>query len=92
MTEDWKDIKGFSGYQVSSLGRVRHVKLLTPLDDDGVLSICIRQRPNRKTFRIKRLVADYFLDAETIETQLITHIDGDKNNCAVDNLDFLPPR
>lgn len=88
--EDWRDINGFEGWQISSLGRVRHVKIMTPLNDEGVLAISIRRKPNRKTFRIKRLVADYFLDGHGIETHKIVHIDGNAFNCAADNLDFLP--
>jgi hypothetical protein len=98
MTEEiWKAVPGYEGrYEVSSLGRVRSLTRKNPIimkpgnngngyqtvnmtDDEGGL----------KKRYIHRLVALTFLGPEP-EDKEVNHIDGDKENNAVSNLQWLP--
>jgi len=100
MIEIWKDIPDFEQYQVSDLGRVRRHPdkqhyhkssqdkvLKNYLDKErGYLSVdlCINNKRTRKT--IHQLVAKAFIDGFEYG-DIINHIDGDKTNNAVVNLE-----
>ena len=97
MEEIWKDIKGYEGkYQVSNLGRVKSLnyrrmgfeKILSPgLDGRGYkmapLTICGKT----KLLKIHRLVAETFIPNHN-NYPCVNHIDGDKTNNNVDNLEW----
>jgi len=92
--ENWAPIRGFSGYSVSDLGRVRNE------DTKRVLSISMNQYGTayvgimRDGIRCQRslalLVAKAFLPEpeEFFDTPI--NLDGDRFNCAVDNLMWRP--
>ena len=99
MTEEWRDIKGFEGiYQVSNEGRVRsldHVtagrhwkgKVLSAAVKAGYPSVRLSNGAEKRSCRVHRLVAEAFLDnPETLPE--VNHIDGNKNNNHVDNLEW----
>lgn len=100
MEEKWKEIKGFEGfYQISSLGRVKslrggrdsakqHEKIrATSLTKDGYVKVRLMHQGKDKTMRVHRLVAEAFLpNLENKDT--INHIDGNKQNNAVSNLEW----
>lgn len=91
--EIWKDVKGFPGYQVSNLGRVKNVKkdvLLTPHPSKyGYYHIGLYQNGVRKNLYIHRLVAEAFLDEPLDNSLEIDHIDGCKENNKVTNLEWV---
>lgn len=71
--EEWKVIKDFPRYQISSHGRVKsligHEKLLCPfVSTKGYLSVKLSRRTGvkgkyfSKSFKVHRLVAEYFCD------------------------------
>ena len=90
--EVWKSIKGFSKYEVSTLGRVRivaneaimkpylsnHYCKVSLTNDDGI----------QRHRRIHRLVADTFLTNPHNHPD-IDHIDGVKTNNVVENIRWL---
>ena len=94
MEEKWCDIKGFEGiYQVSNCGRVksivRYKRIMKPaLDRGGYLKICLTDFNHKKhTIKIHRLVAENFLENTKNKGQ-VNHIDGNKLNNRVDNLEW----
>lgn len=95
--EIWIDIKGYEGlYQVSNFGNVRslnyhrtgHTRVLSPVENGlGYLKVCLCKNGKGKTFRIHRLVAEAFLP-NWCEGQQVNHIDEDKTNNHVNNLEW----
>lgn len=89
MTEEiWKDIKGFSKYQVSNLGRVRNKKndrVLTPFVGSYlrcVVGLLPDSKKSPATVSVGRLVVNAFFS----KTGRVGHLDGNTANNRVDNL------
>ena len=92
MKEIWKDIEGYNGkYQVSNFGRVK--SLYTNkyrkhgYDKDKYHKIELYINGKYQSVKIHRLVAQYFIDNPNKYPE-VNHIDGDKNNNRVDNLEW----
>lgn len=88
MTEIWKEIG--NGYFVSNLGSVRH--------GDKLLTIQYNAYPkygyvrvNGRTYRVHKLVARAFVPNPNGYTE-VNHIDCDKTNNRVDNLEWVSRR
>jgi len=101
--EVWKDIKGYEGfYQVSNLGQVKRLKtkvkgklnsirtlperINKPRMQNGYLSVAL-QNMNRINIKLHRLVALHFIPNPENKPE-INHIDGNKKNNRVDNLEW----
>lgn len=97
MEEIWKDIKGYEGkYQVSNLGNVKSLnynntgkeRILIPgKQTSGYLCVVLSKNGIHKTFTIHRLIAQTFIN-NTQNLPEVNHIDEDKTNNRVDNLDW----
>lgn len=88
--EIWKQVKDFSNYLISNLGRVRNIKtnnLLRPSLTCGYYKIRCCQNKKTKDFMIHKLVYETFSeDYSNDKNMVIDHIDGNKLNNAYSNL------
>ena len=93
--ERWKDIFGYDGmYQVSDLGRVRSKKygrwkvLKNGTDSSGYLTVSLSKEKKVKCFLVHRLVAQAFIPNDNIFNNQINHINEDKTENKVSNLEW----
>ncbi|WP_304612688.1 NUMOD4 domain-containing protein [Paramuribaculum intestinale] len=102
--EEWRDIPGYDGlYQVSSLGRVKHLAVkATPgsgryaktetirkqnFMKNGYLVVDLYKDNIRKTWLVHRLVALTFIPNPD-DLPYVNHIDSNRANCALSNLEW----
>ena len=102
--EVWKDIPGYEGkYQVSNMGAVKslprddkfckrpyEVILKTFICGSGYQEVILKNNGKRKPKLIHRMVAEAFLPNPSGKRE-VNHIDGDKNNNAYTNLEWVTP-
>lgn len=92
--EVWKDVIGWEDiYEISNIGRIRikdtgkikkdHIK-----PNSGYHQINLEKGNIRKTISIHRLVAETFIPNPNNLSD-VNHIDGDKNNNTITNLEWL---
>ena len=92
--EQWVHIPDYPGYEASDLGRIRNVRTGRILTVHGQED----QRPHVGlmfgTIQVKRglslLICKTFLGQPNDEFNTPIHLDGDLNNCCVDNLTWRP--
>lgn len=99
MEEIWKDIPGFEGlYQVSNLGSVKSIyysksKILKPIkSSNDYYFINIYKNKKVKQELIHRLVYYAFNNILSNKQYVIDHIDNDKNNNCINNLQLVTNR
>ena len=91
--ETWKNIEGFDGYQISSLGRVKSVKfgkerILKPRKNNcGYLRVGLCEDGKQEWYLVHRLVANAFIPNSNNLPE-VNHIDKDRTNNKVDNLEW----
>ena len=89
--EIWKDIPNYYGiYQASNFGRIRNAKTLSirkPINYGLYYTIELSNNGKKKLFLVHRLVAITFLP-NPLNKREINHIDGNKHNNKVDNLEW----
>lgn len=93
--EIWKPIAGFPNYQVSNKGRVMNLKsrkvLKNNIDCVGYVYVDLYKGDGTsKKIKIHRLVAEAFLP-NTLSLPQINHIDENKTNNDVTNLEWCTP-
>lgn len=103
MQEVYKPIKGYEGlYEVSNLGNVKSLskirgraftaeRLLKPRIVNGYVMVTLCKESKRFNASVHRLIAEAFIpNPENKET--INHIDGNKQNNSIDNLEWATQR
>lgn len=102
--EVWKDIDDYPNYQISSFGRVKSKERYTKVKDNqinpikekilkiqidhkGYSYVRLYNENGFKSIKVHRLVANAFLD-KINDKEFINHIDGDKSNNHVENLEW----
>lgn len=90
----WKEISGYEGlYEVSNTGLVRSLwlgkkRIISPGNCHGYLRVGLYKDGKIKNMQVHRLVAEAFLpNPNKLET--INHIDEDKTNNNVSNLEWM---
>ena len=96
--EVWKKITGFDFYEVSTLGRVRSLKfgkekiLIGGKNRGGYKCFNIKDNNGKVHFKtVHRLVAIAFIENKE-KYEFINHLNKDKNNNSVDNLEWCSIR
>ena len=96
--EIWKPIKGYENkYQVSNLGRVKSLTKKTPTikklhNHKGYIYTSLYLNGKPKNCLVHRLVLFTFKIPPIIgKDYQVNHIDGDKTNNKLDNLEFSTP-
>lgn len=90
MNIEWKDIKGFEGYQVSSHGEIRNKegKILSPYQNKkGYLKIGLFKDGKLHKKRVNRLVAESFIN-NPYNLPMVLYKSGDKHDNSVINLEW----
>ena len=92
--EIWKDVVGYEEkYKVSNLGRIYSEiskKILNPHKNilNGYYQMPLGNRPNRKNFRLHRLVAEAFIP-NPFNKKEVNHKNKDINDNRVKNLEWM---
>ncbi len=105
MQEVWKDIPGYEGsYQASTLGRIRSVdKQVTQKNGNSYFQkgrvlkqkithygyLIVNLHTSNNTQRVHRLVMLTFIGEGKIGFNSVDHLDGDKTNNALYNLQYV---
>ncbi len=105
--EIWKDIKGYEGlYCISNLGRVKSLskilkgrnsnriikeKIRTVFLNSGYLGLLLCIDKKQKRFLLHRLIAEAFV-INPNKKSIVNHIDGNKTNNCIDNLEWVTIR
>jgi hypothetical protein len=91
MKEKWILIENFENYAISNFGRVKNVKnekiLKQYKNSYGYMQLQLSKNGKVRTFRVHKLVAMGFIE-NTYGKPYINHIDGNKTNNIVYNLEW----
>ena len=92
--EIWKDIPEYEGiYQVSNTGKVKRIDkkekmLKNNLCGNGYYYVYLSKNGKVRKFKVNRLVAQAFIENPE-NKPFVNHIDGDKLNNNVENLEWV---
>lgn len=108
MQETWKSIKGYENlFEVSNFGNVKSLdryvvtgkgtrfyrgRVLSLCNSAGYLKVHLTKNKKSKQFKVHSLVAMVFLNHTPKKGLVIDHIDNDRTNNKVDNLQIISHR
>ena len=91
--EHWKQIVNYDNYEVSDLGNVRNKTtkkvLRKAIQNSGYTIVSLRGNGKTYTCAVHRLVMEAFKPIEQPSDYTVSHIDSDKTNNALDNLEWV---
>ncbi len=92
--ENWKKIEGYEKYSVSDFGRIRNDKtgriMKTPCGKNGYARLMLYNDMGGSCKTVHKLVVKTFIP-NTENKEQINHIDGNKMNNNVTNLEWVSP-
>lgn len=94
MKELWKQVYDYKDYFVSNLGRIKSLNkvLKQQTNEKGYKKVNVRKNKKGKTYRVQVLVWDHFGNKERKLKEHIDHIDRNKENNSIENLQLLDNR
>ncbi len=91
MAESWAPVPGHDNYEISREGAVRNLVTLQMLapSKDRYPTVTLSYGAKQAKHRVHRLVALAFLPEGGGERPFVNHKDGNPNNCAAENLEWV---
>lgn len=89
----WKNIPNYENYKISTTGKIKNIntgRILKFSLRKGYLSCNLSSNNIKKTYNIHQLVAKIFIKNPK-RKRLVNHIDGNKLNNNIDNLEWVSP-
>ena len=89
-----REIEGFKNYFITDDGRViskvksKHKELCQWVDNVGYKQVILRKNKKRCYKRVHILVAEAFVKGKSESNNMVNHIDGNKLNNNVENLEW----
>lgn len=94
-TEEWKDIEGFDGYQISRQGKLKSKRGqdMVFISKGEYLKVCIYKNGEQYHRRVHCLVAENFIQNPwPVSFKLVNHINGNKRDNRAENLEWIDTR
>jgi hypothetical protein len=93
MDEIFKPVKGFFGYEISNLGRLKSyrrkkTRMHTPRKTNSGMAYQLMHKGKCVQVKASHLVAWHFLPNPYM-SRTVKHKNGDKNDCRAENLEFF---
>jgi hypothetical protein len=90
--EIWSEISDYPNYEVSILGNIRNKKtkyILKSKEKNGYYRVTLMKNKQKCDVSIHRIVAKTFIKNEDKTKNTVNHIDGDKLNNNLNNLEWV---
>lgn len=91
--EHWTKIKGYPDYSISNYGNVRSDRYNKPLkpsaSSNSYLYVNLIKDKKKKTTAVHKLVIEHFSDTQIQSNLVVDHLDGNKQNNKISNLEWV---
>ena len=92
LTRIWKSVQGYDNYQVNPVLGIRNAKTGKVLKGRtwlGYPKVTLIDNGKKKEVRVHRVVAETFLPKKNPSYNIVNHINGDRSNFSVHNLEWM---